>query len=257
MLRHAAALTLTAVAGLAALAAGALPRPAVAADPPCRQVTAEAARYTVCEVDITRQAIKLYWKRPDGAPYAHLGRLPATDGAAAQKLKFAINGGMFHADLRPVGLYVEAGREQVKASTSKGPGNFHLKPNGIFYVGGGKAGVLETSAYLKASPKADIATQSGPMLVINGKLHPLFIRAEASQKMRDGVGVKADGKTVVFAISDDAVSFAAFARLFRDVLKTPNALFLDGGSAPALYAPALSRGGNFLPLGPMLAVYGP
>lgn len=245
-----------AFAGIALLGAGgALAEPANA--PPCRQVTHENARHTVCEVDLSKQSIKLFWKRPDGQPYGLLGRLPSTDESGKRKLRFALNGGMFHADLRPVGLYVEGGKELMKASTAKGPGNFHLKPNGVFYLGGGKAGVLETGAYLKAKPAADLATQSGPMLVINGKLHPLFVRAGTSEKMRDGVGVKADGKTVVFAISEDPVSFAAFGRLFRDVLGTPNALFLDGGSAPALYSPAMSRGGNFLPLGPMLAVYGP
>ncbi len=240
------------VAAVATAVAAAEP----AQPPPCRQVTHENARHTVCEVDLTKQAIKLYWKRPDGQPYGHLGRLPAAD-AANRKLRFAFNGGMFHADLSPVGLYIENGAQMKAASTAKGPGNFHLKPNGIFYLAGTKAGVMETGAYLKSAPKADLATQSGPMLVINGKLHPLFVRAGTSAKMRDGVGVKADGRTVVFAISEDPVSFAAFGRLFRDELKTPNALFLDGGSAPALYAPAMSRGGNFLPLGPMLGVYGP
>jgi uncharacterized protein YigE (DUF2233 family) len=91
--------------------------------------------------------------------------------------------------------------------------------------------------------------------VIDGKLHPKFIRAEASQKMRNGVGVDSRGH-VHFAISEDGVSFASFGRLYRDLLKCPNALFLDGGSVPTLYAPTIGRGSNFLPLGPMLAVYG-
>jgi uncharacterized protein YigE (DUF2233 family) len=68
------------------------------------------------------------------------------------------------------------------------------------------------------------------------------------------VGVRADGK-IIFAISQGEVSFDAFARLFRDGLDCPNALFLDGGSASSLYVPSLSRPGNLLSLGPMLAVY--
>lgn len=221
---------------------------------PCRSVTHEGAGYTVCEADASKAIVRLFWKQPDGQPYGRLGGLPPKDGG--KPLLFALNGGMFHADLRPVGLFVAGGRQLVPASTAKGPGNFHLKPNGVFWVGQGKAGVAETNAYLKHKPAADIATQSGPMLVIDGKLHPLFVRAEASKKYRDGVGVKADGKSIVFAISDGEVSFASFARLYRDVLKCPNALFLDGGSAPALYAPKLGRGSNLLPLGPMIGVYG-
>jgi uncharacterized protein YigE (DUF2233 family) len=75
---------------------------------------------------------------------------------------------------------------------------------------------------------------------------PLAARAQ--------VGVRADGK-VIFAISQGEVSFAALARLFRDGLNCPNALFLDGGSASSLYAPSLNRVGNMLSLGPMLAAY--
>jgi uncharacterized protein YigE (DUF2233 family) len=222
--------------------------------PVCSVVTHESARYTVCEVDLRRQTTRLFWKRPDGESFGYLQQLPATDAATGRKLQFAVNAGMYHPDYRPVGLYVENKRELAKASTTRGPGNFHLKPNGIFYIAGTTAGVMETAAYLKAKPAADLATQSGPMLVIDGKLHPRFTPQGESRKGRNGVGVR-DANTVFFAISEEEVSFGAFARLFRDMLKCPNALFLDGGSVPTLYIPG-NRGGNFLPLGPMLGVYG-
>ena len=229
--------------------------PATAQTPPvCSVVTHEDQRYTVCDVDLRRQTTRLFWQRPDGENFGYLSQLPASDSASGRKLQFAMNAGMYHPDYRPVGLYVEGRRELAKASTTRGPGNFHMKPNGVFYVAGQTAGVLETGAYLKAKPPADIATQSGPMLVIDGKLHPRFTPQGESRKGRNGVGVR-DANTVVFAISEEEVSFGAFARLFRDMLKCPNALFLDGGSVPTLYIPG-SRGGNFLPLGPMLAVYG-
>jgi uncharacterized protein YigE (DUF2233 family) len=92
------------------------------------------------------------------------------------------------------------------------------------------------------------------MLVINGRVHPRFDKRSTSLKARNGVGVRTDGR-VLFAISEGEVSFDAFARLFRDGLKCPNALFLDGGSASNLYAPTLNRLGNFVSLGPMLAVF--
>ena len=125
---------------------------------------------------------------------------------------------------------MEQGRELVRANTKSGYGNFHLKPNGVFYVAGDMAGVLETSAYLKRRPAIDLATQSGPMLVINGRLHPKFDRASSSLKTRNGVGIRAPN-AIVFAISEGEVSFDAFARLFRDRLHCNDALFLDGGSA--------------------------
>ena len=76
----------------------------------------------------------------------------------------------------------------------------------------------------------------------------------SSLKARNGVGVRADGK-VIFAISQGDVSFDAFARLFRDGLSCPNALFLDGGSASSFYVPSLNSHDNILSLGPLLAVF--
>jgi uncharacterized protein YigE (DUF2233 family) len=220
---------------------------------PCHRVLHEDSEYTVCEVDLTRHAVRLYWKRPDGEPYAYLSALPRTLDAHAPLL-FATNAGMFDPSLKPVGLYVENGRELVGANTRSGHGNFHMKPNGVFFMGEDTAGVLETGAFLRRRPRVDIATQSGPMLVIDGRLHPRFDHNSTSLKARSGVGVR-DARTVLFAISEQEVTFAQFANLFRQRLQCMNALFLDGGSASSMYVPSLARGGNFLPLGPMLAVF--
>jgi len=220
---------------------------------PCRPYQFEQRGYTLCEAPLKSFEIQIYWRKPDGEPYSYLSALPKT-GKNGGRLAFAMNGGMFHPDYRPVGLYIEDGRELVRPSTASGPGNFHLKPNGIFYVGESGAGVLETGAFLKQRPPAAYATQSGPMLVIEGKLHPRIAKASASAKMRDGVCVR-DG-VLYFTISEEEVPFDTFERLFRDGLKCKNALFLDGGSAPALYAPSAGRSGNsLLGLGPMIGVY--
>ena len=243
------AFLLAAATGLAAYGHGAL-----AETRPCHSMEYERAAYTICEVDLRKHTVRLYWNRSDGTPYAYLSALPRSLEGGAGRLLFATNAGMFDSNLKPVGLYVEQGRELVHANTKSGRGNFHMKPNGIFYISADRAAVAETQAFLKQRPQADLATQSGPMLVIDGRLHPRFDRRSTSLKSRNGVGVRADGK-VIFAISQEAVSFDAFARLFRDGLKCPNALFLDGGSASSLYAPTLNRPGNIVPLGPMLAVF--
>ena len=224
---------------------------AMAADP-CKPYSFEGNAYTLCEAPLSRFSLRLYWRKPDGAPYSYLSALPKKD-AAGGRLVFAFNGGMFHPDYSPVGLYIEDGQEFVRANTRAGPGNFHLKPNGVFYFSESEAGVMETGAFLKKKPKASFATQSGPMLVIDGKLHPRLARANVSAKARDGVCVR-DG-VVLFAITEGEAPFDTFERLFRDGLKCKNALFLDGGSAPALYAPPSKSGNSLLGLGPLVAVY--
>src|SRR5262249_13462898 len=227
---------------------------ALAQAQPCRSREYAHNAYTVCEVDLAKHTVKLYWKRSEGTPYAYLSSLPRTLERETGRLLFATNAGMFDPALKPVGLYVEQGRELVHANTRSGYGNFHMKPNGIFYIAAGKAAVAGTKAFLKQRPQGDLATQSGPMLVIDGRLHPRFDRGSTSLKARTGVGVRADGK-VIFAISQGEVSFDAFARLFRDGLICPNALFLDGGSASSLYAPSLPSHANTLSLHPILAVF--
>ena len=220
---------------------------------PCAPFSFDGHNYTLCEAPLSRFDIQIFWKRPDGAPYTYLSALPE-DGQKAREAGLRSKRRHVPSGLPAAGLYVEDGREMVRASRASGPGNFHLKPNGIFYAGEGEAGVLETGAFLKRKPKAQFATQSGPMLVIDGKLHPRIAHASVSAKMRDGVCVR-DG-VAFFAISDGGVAFDTFARLFRDGLKCRNALFLDGGTAPALFVPSASRSGNsFIGLGPMIAVY--
>jgi uncharacterized protein YigE (DUF2233 family) len=223
---------------------------ALAQSGPCRPLLHEDAQYTVCTVDLRQYRLKLFWRGPDGEAYGSFDRLKA----AHPELAFAMNGGMYHKDMSPVGLYVEDGRELKRANTANGPGNFHLKPNGVFFAGRDAAGVLETGQYLRRKPKAEIATQSGPMLVIDGALHPAFIEGSDDRKPRNGVGVNADG--VHFAISERPVNFHSFARLFRDKLGCENALFLDGGSASGLYSPDVGRN-DWPPLegyGPIIGV---
>ncbi len=221
--------------------------------PPCRNFSFEAATYLVCEADPKHYSIELFWKDPAGNLYRSLHNLRSAEQAAGRTMLFGMNAGMYHPDLAPVGLYVERGRQIASAKTGPGTGNFSMQPNGIFYLSGGKAGVRATKDYLKQSPRVDYATQSGPMLVIDGKLHPKFQADSASRKIRDGVGVRSDG-VAVFAISNDVVTFHEFARLFRDALNCPNALFLDG-SISSLYAPTIGRNDDFWNLGPMIGVF--
>ena len=239
---------LAATALLAAASAAAAPAAAASSAGPCSPVQAQGESFTVCTVDLRRERVRLFWLGADGLPYASLGSLAEKQGA---RLSFAMNAGMYDKGQAPVGLYVEDGREMKPVSIANGPGHFHLKPNGVFWVKGERAGVLDTGRYLKAKLKPDFATQSGPMLVIDGQIHPKISSDGPSQKIRNGVGVREDGRTAVFAISERPVTFGAFARLFRDDLGCRNALFLDG-SVSSLYAPNLNRSDLSRPLGPLV-----
>lgn len=232
---------------------------------PCRAETVSGMPYVFCEFHPERDDIRLFLNDGAGAPFGDFESLAAALAEKGETLVFAMNAGMYRKDRSPVGLYIEDGVEARGLSTKDGPGNFHLKPNGVFVIDdSGGAQVLETADYVAAFPPPlageqsavpRYATQSGPMLVIDGDLHPKFLADSTSRKYRNGVGVREDG-TVIFAISDAPVTFHQFASYFRDSLKTPDALYLDG-TISRLYAPALDRNDSGLSMGPIVGVVAP
>ncbi len=164
-----------------------------------------------------------------------------------------MNAGMFDDAGRPIGLMVEGKREVHKINRREGGGNFHLLPNGVFVVrADGRAEVMTSADYVPA-PDIAFATQSGPMLVVAGKLHPKFDPDGESRYVRNGVGIGPD-RAPLFVISIDAVSFGKFARFYRDRLKVSDALYFDG-SVSSLWDPANARMDNFPELGPMVVVF--
>jgi len=187
----------------------------------------------------------------NGQPLRSFTALEAHLGSRASSLLFAMNGGMYDDEGRPIGLYVEDGKQVRAINLRQGGGNFHLMPNGVFAVDKeGRPSVTVSKDFKQKKPQW--ATQSGPMLVVDGKLHPSFDPNGESLNIRNGVGA-CSGAIAWFAISDEPVSFGRFARLFRDELGCPNALFLDGAVSSLWEAGA--RQDVRAPLGPIVAVF--
>ncbi|KNG94856.1 phosphodiester glycosidase family protein [Pseudaestuariivita atlantica] len=239
-------------AALLVLLAAAAPAWAVT----CEDTRVDGNRYTICRVDLDADDLRLFLSDADGTPYGHFSTLDRALARQGEQLAFAMNAGMYHEDRAPVGHYIEDGVERMRVIAGPGPGNFGLVPNGVLCLRPGRADVFDTSRYLTERPRCTHATQSGPMLVIDGKLHPRFLPDSTSRNIRNGVGTSADGRTAWFAISNHGVTFYDFARLFRDTLGVPNALFLDG-SISRLYAPMLDRDDSGRRMGPIVGVVAP
>lgn len=204
------------------------------------------AGYLVCSIDLKVASPRLFWKGAGGEPYRTFADVSAAVAAEGKSLVFAMNAGMYAEDFSPMGLYIEDRQELRPANTVKiNPSsgsvpNFYKQPNGMLLLTENGAAILPTERFLKKRPKALFATQSGPMLVIDGKLNSIFIPGSKDRTRRSGVGVCEDGQ-LRLAISDGPVNFHDFASLFKDELKCANALFLDGGQGAGIYVPLLRR----------------
>lgn len=220
----------------------------------CQRIDHDGQGYVLCEVPAAQEpALRLWQDGPDGAPLRNFANVRRTLNPD-ETLSFAMNAGMFHADYRAVGLLVVDGTELSPIVTGGSNDNFGMLPNGVFCSGGVRPfQVIESRSFAADRPDCRLATQSGPMLVIDGQLHPRFLVDSNSRYIRNGVGVSPDGQTAWFAISNRPVTFHEFGRLFRDGLGVQDALYFDG-SISRLYAPQVNRADFGRSMGPIIGL---
>lgn len=222
---------------------------------PCEPIMFENAHFTLCTAEPGKHRIAVDLAPPDSdEPYGSFAAFAEAEPKVASKLAMAMNGGMFDEQQQPVGYYVEEGRRLTVVNEAEGEGNFFLKPNGVFFGSAdGPWRVLETGRFTaQADERPEFATQSGPMLVSGGRMHPAIEPDGPSRHIRNAVGVTANGRAL-FVKSEDPVSFGKLARLYRDVLNTENALYLDGAISQ-LWDPANERMDSGNALGPLILV---
>jgi uncharacterized protein YigE (DUF2233 family) len=185
-------------------------------------------------VEPNRTPIELFWKDDSGSIFKNFRNLKAHVESDGKTLRFAMNGGMYQEDQKPLGLFIHDGQTVTPLNTRSAQGNFYLKPNGVFGVRNDNKPFLVTTENFKNDGEIRSATQSGPMLVVGGVINEQFSQGSDNLNIRNGVCVMEDGR-VVFAISRRAVSFYDFALHFQS-LGCPNALYLDG-FVSRMYAP--------------------
>jgi uncharacterized protein YigE (DUF2233 family) len=225
----------------------------------CAPFEFQSIRATVCHVDTRLQRLRLFHSDEKGRAlkfFSGVNRLLKADN---ERLVFAMNAGMYHSDYSAVGLLVIDGQQIQPLNLDSAEGNFFLKPNGVFFVSDSGARIVESSCYPWVSKgqneRVQIATQSGPLLVLDGALHPAFREDSTSRFVRNGVGILSRHE-VVFAISEQPVTFHEFAVLFRNGLGCKDALFLDA-TVSSLYSSNLERRDVRASLGPIIGVTQP
>lgn len=221
----------------------------------CTQLEFKETRSTVCRVDLRRDPLQMFLKDSTGAPFKSLRRLAESLQGSSEQLLFAMNAGMFREDYSPLGLLVMDGKQVHRLNLATGFGNFYMKPNGVFVISPSGARIVESSQYNSLDDLVIWATQSGPLLVSAGVIHPGLNPQGTSRNIRNGIGV-VSANEVVFAITEDPINFYDFALLFRDRLKCSDALYLDG-NVSSLYVRSMGRDDEHAPLGPIIGVTAP
>lgn len=196
-------------------------------------------------VDPRVQDLRFYWKDEKGKNFGSIQNLKTYIKGKNQTLIFAMNGGMYMQDLRPLGLFIQDGKTLKAINRASGAGNFYLRPNGVFYFTTDQTAFIRKTTDFADNGKIKYATQSGPILVIDGQINPSFKKGSVNLNIRNGVGIL-PGNKVVFAISKTGVNFYDFVRYFQQ-LGCKNALYLDG-AVSRMYLPEKYRmdyDGNF------------
>lgn len=180
-----------------------------------------------CLIDPQTEPITMHWKDGSGQVIGNIGTLKQILEREGRPLRLAMNGGMYDKAQVPVGLYIEDGRIlQPIDRRPEGDGNFYLQPNGVFGVLTNGTAFVKRTAEMPHMLDVRYATQSGPMLVVDGTVNKLFSPGSRNLNIRNGVGVRKDGG-VLFAISREPINFHAFATWFIQQGCT-DALYLDG-----------------------------
>lgn len=184
-------------------------------------------RILAYEVNPKKEQLHFYWKNAQGEIYGNAKNLKEQLQTKQQELIFCMNGGMYKKDQSPQGLYIENGVTLTPLDMQEtGYGNFYLQPNGVFYITEENNPILCTTKTFKGTKNIKYATQSGPMLVIDGKLHKKLTKGSKNLHIRNGVGILPNGN-LLFAMSKEKINFYDFATFFQEN-GCKNALYLDG-----------------------------
>lgn len=217
----------------------------------CRSIIFEDTPLTDCLAVPARHRIAMDLGPSGEAPYRSLEAFAKRQDP--DRIAFAMNAGMFDDDGKPVGYFVENSDRLKELDTAEGEGNFYMKPNGVFYGTGEDWHVRSTEDFLaNVTERPEFGTQSGPMLVVDGKIHPEITHDGPSRMVRNAVGVDEKGRAH-FVISNAPVSFGKLARFYRNELGVKNALYLDG-NVSLLWNPSTDRLDTGAPIGPIVVV---
>jgi len=149
----------------------------------------------------------------------------SVDQFAHQKNAFiAINGGFFDKNYHSLGLRIGHATQYSPIKQISWWGVFQIKNN---------KPTISNISHFKPKAAVNFAIQSGPRLLVNGKILPL----KPGHAERTALGITQDGQIVILVTDHTPMTTTTLARLLKSSpLYCKDALNLDGGSSSQLYA---------------------
>lgn len=148
--------------------------------------------------------------------------------ALANRGLIAINGGFFTPELKPIGLRIKNGIVRQRMQ--------HTRWWGIFYIKNNKP-YLVAPRYYRKQKGIQFALQSGPRLVVNGRIP----RLKPGFAARSALGITRDHKILLLATEKLVLTTTELAQIMQappqsNGLNCEYALNLDGGNSTQVYA---------------------
>lgn len=135
-----------------------------------------------------------------------------------------INGGFFDREFKPLGLRITNKKLESPLKS--------ISWWGIFYVKNQSAHITNVR-HFNHDQNIDFAVQSGPRLLVNGKIPSL----KPGLADRSALGITAEGKVIILVSTNSAMTTKELAQLMKKPpLSCIDAINLDGGSSSQLYA---------------------
>lgn len=144
--------------------------------------------------------------------------------AEKAKALLSFNGGFFDQNFKPLGLRINHKKLENPLK--------HISWWGIFYIKDNKPYITNVS-HFNYDQEIDFAIQSGPRLLIKGKIPSLKVGSAD----RSALGITSDGKVIVLVSTNSAMTTQELANLMKSPpLNCTDAINLDGGGSSQLYA---------------------
>jgi uncharacterized protein YigE (DUF2233 family) len=144
--------------------------------------------------------------------------------AVHSKALLSINGGFFDHEFKPLGLRINNRKLENPIK--------NISWWGIFYIKN-KIPHISNIRHFNHDNEIDFAVQSGPRLLIQGKIPSL----KPGIADRSALGITADGKVIILVSTSSAMTTHELATMLKaPPLSCTDAINLDGGSSSQLFA---------------------